>query len=256
MSAESKRGAAMIGAGCLCGLAAIAMAWTVASQPLGLFHLPAMLAVLLAATSLTLIGARPSDWEVLHRPQADGLALAAARQRLVQLAVVSRADGPRGLERQLGAAQHPIERQGLSLLVDGCAVSELQATLEAAAASAAEQDQAPTRVWRLLSAAFVNAGIVVTLVGMVHTLLANQAQGPEPGHLAGALTAAVYGIVLGLGVFQPAAGRARLAGRAQSAVRRCWIEGLVAIADGVHPRRLADRWNLESDTTPLLRSVA
>lgn len=241
--------------GYLCGLAALGLAWTVAARPLGLFHPTALAAVFLAGAALTLTGARPADLREWRR-EPETSDPDAVRRRLLELAAIARADGARGLERQLPAARQPLERQGLTLLADGCPTDELAAALRASADRASEADLAPARVWRLLSASFVNAGIVVTLVGMVHTLAAGDPRGPAPEALAGALTAAVYGIVVGLGVFQPSAGRARAAARSAAALRSIWIEGLTAIAAGIHPRRLADRWNLDSGNTPLLRSVA
>ncbi|MBI5833081.1 MAG: hypothetical protein HZB16_12355 [Armatimonadetes bacterium] len=255
MSADTKKLVWLGLAGYLCGTAAMAVAWTVAARPHGLFHLPALLSVFLAGAAFTLVGARSADWQVLRsRPEAGGET--EAKARLIALAAVARAEGARGLERQLPHATQPLERQGLNLLVDGCGSAELQAALQAAADAAGDADHGPARVWRLLSSSFVNAGIVVTLIGMVRTLLGNGPEGPPPEALAGALTAAVYGIVVGLGVLHPRVGRARVAARAAAAQRRVWIEGLVAIAGGIHPRRLADRWNMDSSEAPLLRRVA
>lgn len=165
---------------------------------------------------------------------------AAVGQRLVALARRAKLDGRRGLEAELDRATSELERHGLLLLAHGAAAAELELALQTLRDDLQHSRQTAERVWRDLARGVVNSGVMITLAGMT-TALAVRPTAPGAAELGGALAATLYGLVLAGFVCLPAAEHRRRAGRQAQRIDGLWVDGLVAIADGVHPLRLADR---------------
>jgi len=238
------------------GLLVAALAWVLAPAALGPLHPAVLVLVLLGAVGavlmvhpwaeLTAVGPGPTT------PDERGV-----RRRLVVLAMRSRLDGARGLEQELVRAGEALEVQGLVVLAAGGTPLELETTLRRGAAERAERDRGPERAWRTAGQGALNSGTLITLVAMVQAL-SSAPTALTPPMLAGCLSAVCYGLALGHLVAYPRAQQLRAAAAAAARVRDLWIEGLVAIASGVHPRMLAERLGLDDDEfqAPLRRAAA
>jgi flagellar motor component MotA len=218
---------------------ALAVAWEVGARPDGLWHPTALAAVSLGAAAILLLQLSSAELACFgHRAEAARPEV--IEKRLVELASRHKISGTRGMEAELLVARDAIEHRGLALLADGCRSAEVAASLRHLAGHLDADDLAPCRAWRAAGAALVNAGLLTTVTALVRLLLVTPA-GPTPEALAGALTGTVYGLLPGLLICQPLAAERRRAASAAALARAMWIEGLTAIGDGIHPRRLADR---------------
>ncbi|MBI2302301.1 MAG: hypothetical protein HYU66_25640 [Armatimonadetes bacterium] len=83
-------------------------------------------------------------------------------------------------------------------------------------------------------------GAVVSLLVMARALAVPQ-PALQAAALAGGLAALAYGLILAQFVAGPCLAAGRRAAERVRADDRAWVEGFLAIAGGVHPRRLADR---------------
>lgn len=235
--------------GYVCATAALGAAVWAARPPLGLCHPPALLAVLAGALGWLLIDHRPGD---LRRPSGVLDEPERTAERIVGWARIQRLEGPRGLERN--RAEDALEALGLRLLANGATPLELSLTLRRAADERARHAAASAAAWRQLAEGLFHSGVTVSLVGIILALDAHPPQ-LAPDALAGALTAALYGLLLSQYAALPvAADRRREAARAAQ-LDELRIDGLVAIAEGVHPRALADRLQLDPDRPRPVRAA-
>ena len=210
-----------------------------ATGPWGLLH-PLGLGLVLCLTGAYAVAVHSLD-ELRSLPQAPiQLDPRAVGSRLLALAKRAKIDGRRGLEAELPFATSPLERHGLLLLADGSSRAELDLALHARRDELHCARQTPERVWRDLARGVVNSGVLVTLAGMTAALV-TRPDAPGAAELGGALTATLYGLVLALFICLPAAAARRRAEQEALRVDGLWLDGLLAIADGVHPLRLADR---------------
>jgi chemotaxis protein MotA len=225
------------------GAAALAVAWQAGAAPSGLWHPPALLGLALAALAFMLTQLDTADLAAARRPRPPAEDEDAVVRRLVELATRHRLAGQRGLEAETLLARGDVERLGLTLVVDGSRPSEVETALRATARRLADSELAACRLWRRVASALVNGGVLTTLTAAVRVLLNAPAAGPSPAALGGALIASVAGLALALLLAQPQASVRRQDAERAARCRELWIEGLTAIAGGIHPRRLASWLN-------------
>lgn len=237
------------------GLLALGGAWVLAQSQPGPFHPATFLLVLLGAAATLLLNSTAAElgvWGVrLPSTNLDWI-----KQRLVELATVSRTSGARGLERELIGVTDPLERQALLVLSAGGGPLEVETAMRRVGTEAEAQAQAPERLWRALGQGAINAGALISTLTMLAVLRGPNTALPTQA-LAGCLSAAVYGLCVGHVVCGPQALRSRRLAEQARVARALWLEGFVAVASGVHPRLLAERMGLD-ELTPAtaLRRVA
>ncbi len=225
-----------------CGYLVVAsvlgVAWHLATSGRPVDSLSTYGLVLLLAGGYALVCHAPSEWRPLLQPlPADDRAR--TQQRLVALAARYRSDGARGLERELAPCRSSIEAQGVRLVADGADAVALEAALRRTAQQLRDVDEAPARLWAVLGRGAVNGGVLLSLIQMSVAL---QQPGPvAQATVAAACSATIYGFLLGWFVCHPQACRRRHAAARAAAVNELWIDGLLAIAAGVHPRRLEEQ---------------
>ncbi len=225
-------------AGYLIAVAALAVGSGLAGRPAGLWHPVALAAVVLSAVGY-LFCCQPLSAvrRIFDRPAEADIEAAAAR--LIELSRGYRSHGERWLAQQSSAAGGLLEGLALRLLSAEVEPTALEAALRQAAAELEALDRQPTEGWQRLAEGAVNGGVILTLAGMVQSLLGPpEAMAPA---LAGALLATGYGVALAQLVCAPQMLLRRRALRLRAAERELWIDGLVLLQQRLHPRLVAER---------------
>ncbi len=129
----------------------------------------------------------------------------------------------------------------------------MRLALTARAEQLGELDQTALLAWRTLARGAVNSGVAASLVQLIGACNAP----PEAAYqaLAAALAPTLYGWLFGAFVCQPMAWRHRLAADAADRLRTWQVDGYAAIAEGIHPRRLADRLDVVEGLRPRVRAA-
>ncbi len=225
-------------------------AWAVHAQPPAVLYPSGLLTVFCGAVGYLLICG--GEAESLARPPAPGDERP-WRERLVHLAHLARVEGARGLERAISRSADALENQALRLLADGGEAGTVRLALTARAEQLGELDQTALLAWRTLARGAVNSGVAASLVQLIGACNAP----PEAAYqaLAAALAPTLYGWLFGAFVCQPMAWRHRLAADAADRLRTWQVDGYAAIAEGIHPRRLADRLDVVEGLRPRVRAA-
>lgn len=225
-------------AGYLVAVSALAVGCGLAGRPAGLWHPVALAAVVLSAVGyLFCCLPLPAVRRLFDRPaEAD---VEGAAGRLIELSRGYRSHGERWLEHQANGASGLLEGLGLRLLSAETEPPALEAVLRQAAAELEAIDRQPTEGWQRLAEGAVNGGVILTLSGMVQSLL-GPAEAMAPA-LAGALLATGYGVALAQLVCAPQMLLRRRALRLRAAERELWIDGLLLLQQRLHPRLVAER---------------
>ncbi len=175
---------------------------------------------------------------LLHAPAGDGEQLIA---KIVGWSETARRQGLLGLEKALDGERDEFARKGLQLLVDGSEPEQLRAALEVDLDARERADLGAARV-------FENAGTyapTMGIIGAVMGLMAVMENLADPSHLgpgiAGAFVSTIYGIASANLLLLPLAGKLKNQVQVQAQLREILIEGLLAIAEGEHPRQIATR---------------
>jgi len=170
---------------------------------------------------------------------------AAVRERLLHLARIARLAGGRGLERELGdLAAEPLGKAGLRLVSDRATPAEVDQALEPLAQRLEQAARLPGEVWSTVARGTLHAGALLSLVQMSWAL---SALPPEQSTdaVAASLSGTIYGLAIAWLIAQPRIVQARRTTRRVAQVNHLWLTGWRAIAEGVHPLRLADRLTTE-----------
>ncbi|MCC7491353.1 MAG: hypothetical protein IT204_03355 [Fimbriimonadaceae bacterium] len=182
-----------------------------------------------------LLGSPDRPTAVPDEPASD----AAVRQRLCDLARLHRLGGTKALEAAARAATG-LERSGLELIAAGCGPLEVEPALRRLALARQLAAAAPARFWNRLARAAVQVGVLLSLLQVAAAVqIADGATAVKA--IGGAFSASLYGLAVGWLVAVPRQQDALRAAQEAADLDELWIEGLVAVAAGESPLRLADR---------------
>lgn len=236
--------------GYLITVTAVAAAALLACAPLPWYH-PAIAVVVAAAAAGYLLTAYDgNDLEALSPPAEEP---APATQRLLDHARAYRTGGTRAIEQRLRLADNPLEELGLRLLSRGADQLELSLALQRRGAELDEREQLGVRLLQEAGRGAVWGGVVVSLILLTGALTVVPTADSHTA-FAGAFGGGIDGLILGWLILAPVAQRRARRLKRASAARAVWCEGLVAVAGGVHPARLADQ--LAMPERPLGRRAA
>lgn len=178
-----------------------------------------------------------SRWVLLPPPRAPREHV----QRLMDWSKVSRREGLLGLENILEKVRDEFQRKGLELLVDGVDPITMKRLLENDSRTRLEADLAATQVFRSMGGYAPTIGILGAVIGLIQ-VMGNLADPSQLGQgIATAFVATIYGVGFANLLFLPVADRLKALVLAESALDDIYIEGLLAIAEGEHPRNVEVR---------------
>ena len=150
----------------------------------------------------------------------------------------ARREGLLGLENIAENIKDPFRRKGLELVIDGVEPLTIRRLLEVDSNVRMDADLAAAHVFKSMGGYAPTIGILGAVIGLIQ-VMGNLADPNQLGQgIATAFVATIYGVGFANLLFLPVADRLRsLIMRAANA-DDVFIEGLVAIAEGDHPRSI------------------
>ena len=160
---------------------------------------------------------------------------------VIRWSQAARREGLLSLDRQLDTAGGPFARKGLQLLVDGAEPEKLREVLEVEIFTFQEYYRKGARVWEAAGGYSPTIGILGAVLGLIH-VMENLSDPSRLGSgIAVAFVATIYGVGLANLVFLPVSNKLRVLVANQALLQEIMVDGLVAIANGEHPRLIESR---------------
>jgi len=162
-------------------------------------------------------------------------------EEIVRCARVSRRDGPAGLEALAAKAADPFLRDSLMLAADVNDHDQLQSTLETALRLRERQGEADARTFEVAGGFAPTIGIMGTVVGLIEVMRQFSSMQSVGYGIGTAFVSTIYGLALANLVMLPIAHRIRARVAEAVETQELIVEGVVCIADGVHPTLIRAR---------------
>jgi len=158
--------------------------------------------------------------------------------KLLNWSTTARREGLLGLENMLERETDPFARKGLELLIDGGEPQVIRHVMENELSARMQRDLAAAQVFKSMGGYSPTIGIIGAVMGLIH-VMGNLADPAQLGSgIATAFVATIYGIGLANLVFLPVADRLASLVERDATYRSMTIEGILAIAEGEHPRSI------------------
>ncbi len=161
--------------------------------------------------------------------------------RLVELAYRARREGLLALEKDLPRLPDAFWRRGLGLLIDGFPAAQVQEILEAELARDHELALGPARVFEAAGGYAPTIGILGAVLGLIQVMQHLTDPAKLGTGVAVAFVATIYGVASANLIFLPMAHKLRLREEQRQRHQEMILEGLLALAQGEHPRLIAER---------------
>jgi chemotaxis protein MotA len=163
--------------------------------------------------------------------------------RLVELAYRARRHGLLAVEGEVAKLADPFMRRSLQLVIDGFPAQQVREIMEMELAQRDESGQMPARVFEAAGGYAPTIGILGAVLGLIQVMQ----NLTEPARLgtgvAVAFVATIYGVASANLLFLPIAHKLRLYHERQMLRQEMLLEGVLALAQGEHPRVIAERLN-------------
>ena len=170
-----------------------------------------------------------SQWVVVPPPHDAGKEIA----RITEWGRTARREGLLGLENIMDATADPFRKKGLELVIDGVEPPTIRRLLESDSHIRVDYDLAAAHVFRSMGGYAPTIGILGAVIGLI------QADPEELGQgIATAFVATIYGVGFANLLFLPVAERIRSLVIRAANMDDLFIEGMMAIAEGEHPRSI------------------
>lgn len=161
--------------------------------------------------------------------------------RLVELAYRARREGLLALEKDLPKLPDHFWRRGLGLLIDGFPASQVQEILEVELARDHDQALGPVRVFEAAGGYAPTIGILGAVLGLIQVMQHLTEPAKLGSGVAVAFVATIYGVASANLLFLPMAHKLRMREEQRRRGQEMVLEGLLALAQGEHPRLIAER---------------
>jgi len=176
--------------------------------------------------------------QVFHRPKdrtADEVA------RLVEMAYRARREGLLALEGEVAQIPDHFLRRGLQLVIDGFPPQQVREILEMDLAHQEDMGQMPARVFEAAGGYAPTIGILGAVLGLIQVMQHLTDPARLGTGVAVAFVATIYGVASANLVFLPIAHKLRLHHEQNMHRQEVLLEGILALAQGEHPRLIAER---------------
>jgi chemotaxis protein MotA len=163
--------------------------------------------------------------------------------RLVELAYRARRHGLLSVEGEVAKIGDPFLRRSLQLAIDGFAPQQVREIMEMDLTHREESGQIPARVFEAAGGYAPTIGIIGAVLGLIQVMQ----HLTEPARLgtgvAVAFVATIYGVASANLLFLPIAHKLKLHHQKEMLRQEMLLEGVLALAQGDHPRLIAERLN-------------
>lgn len=173
--------------------------------------------------------------------------------RLVELAYRARREGLLALEPEVANLSNPFLRRGLQLVIDGFPPQQIRDIMEMDLAQQEGSGQIPARVFEAAGGYAPTIGIIGAVLGLIQVMQHLTDPARLGTGVAVAFVATIYGVATANLFFLPIAHKLRLRHEDQILRQEILLEGILALAQGDHPRLIAERLSglmLESVSAP------
>jgi len=162
-------------------------------------------------------------------------------KKILHLSHTARKDGLLGLEDQADREKDRLLRKGLNLLTDGYEPDRLRHRMEEYIVSLEQRDSRAAGIYDHMGGYAPTIGIIGAVMGLIHVM--GNLDEPEMvgSGIATAFVATIYGVGLANLILYPIAGKLRELIRDHISAQLLLVEGLVAIAEGEHPKVIESR---------------
>ncbi|HEX6989553.1 MAG TPA: motility protein A, partial [Bacillota bacterium] len=160
---------------------------------------------------------------------------------VVAFAERARRDGLLALEDEAESLDDPFLKKGIRLVVDGTDPELVRTVLETELSYQQERHRLGQSVFSTMAALSPAFGMIGTLIGLIQML--RNLENPDaigPG-LAVALITTFYGAIMAYLLFNPMAGKLRVASEEETLFREMAIEGVLSIQAGDNPRVVQEK---------------
>lgn len=162
-------------------------------------------------------------------------------RRLVDLAYRARREGLLSLEKDLHQLPDPFWQRGLRLVIDGFPASQVKEVMEVELARQEEEYLIPVRVFEAAGGYAPTIGILGAVLGLIQVMQHLTDPARLGNGVAVAFVATIYGVASANLVFLPIAHKLRLRQQRLLVQKEMILEALLAMAQGEHPRLIAER---------------
>jgi len=163
--------------------------------------------------------------------------------RLVELAYRARRHGLLAAEGDVARLPDPFMRRSLELVIDGFPPQQVREIMEMDLVQKEETGLIPARVFEAAGGYAPTIGILGAVLGLIQ-VVQNLTDPSRLGTgVAVAFVATIYGVASANLLFLPIAHKLRLHHERQMLRHQMLLEGVLALAQGEHPRLIAERLN-------------
>ncbi|MES1983255.1 MAG: flagellar motor protein [Pseudomonadota bacterium] len=149
---------------------------------------------------------------------------------------LARKEGILILEQQIVMSLDPFTRKGLQMLVDGNSAEKIREVLEVDNRTYEQLRFQCARVWESAAGYAPTIGILGAVLGLIHIMQSLSDPANLGAGIAVAFISTIYGVGLANLVFLPISNKLKMLILQQVMMREILVDGLVAIANGEHPR--------------------
>ena len=165
------------------------------------------------------------------------------QKQIIKWGEVSRKNGLLGLENLASNNKDPFIKKGLQLLIDGKEPDQIRAVLELELCSTEQNNIDASKVYEAMGGYAPTIGIIGAVMGLIHVMGNLSDPSMLGGGIAVAFVATIYGVGIANLFLIPVANKLQAYSRNESQLKEMIIEGLISIAEGEHPRNIAEKLN-------------
>uniref|UniRef100_A0A7C3WGX5 Flagellar motor protein n=1 Tax=Desulfobacca acetoxidans TaxID=60893 RepID=A0A7C3WGX5_9BACT len=162
-------------------------------------------------------------------------------KRLVDLAYRARREGLLSLEQDLPGLPDPFWQRGLQLVIDGFPAAQVKEVMEVELSRLVESGAMPARIFEAAGGYAPTIGILGAVLGLIQVMQHLTEPAKLGSGVAVAFVATVYGVASANLIFLPMARKLRLRQQQLLLKKEMILEGILAMAQGEHPRLIAER---------------
>jgi chemotaxis protein MotA len=161
--------------------------------------------------------------------------------RLVELAYRARRQGLLSVEGEVAKLPDPFMRRSLQLVIDGFPPNQVREIMEMDLTQQEESGLMPARVFEAAGGYAPTIGILGAVLGLIQVMQHLTDPSRLGTGVAVAFVATIYGVASANLLFLPIAHKLRLHHEHQMLRQEMLLEGILALAQGEHPRLIAER---------------
>lgn len=162
-------------------------------------------------------------------------------EQVVYWCQVARKEGILALEAELDALDDSFEKRGLQMVVDGIEPEQFGEALDIEISAYESQLKQASKIWEAAGGYSPTIGIIGAVLGLIHVMENLSEPAKLGGGIAVAFVATIYGVGLANMIFLPMAKKLHANAARLVAMREMYVDGLVSISMGYHPRIVESR---------------